>query len=203
MSFDGIDYSLNNVQMEKICDCGVFTYTELSKCNRLEELFTKNGREYSRVVICYLTRANYGHWCCLYKNKLNNKPQIGFFDSYGLKPDDELDWNIDEYFRKIAGEDYPHLTWLLYDYTLRTGSGINYNQFKFQSKDKIYESGQEKTVATCGRWVIVRLALKFLSDVEYRNIILDIFTKCKQQKIASTLDQMVVLLTNPALALVQ
>lgn len=178
----GVDYSLNNVQMEKICNCPVYTYTELATKKSLEALFEYNGKPNDKVVICFLTRANYGHWCCLYKNSYG----IGFFDSYGYKPDDELDWNIDEYFRVQAGEDYPHLTWLLYDYTLRTGQPINYNQYKFQSKDK--------NVATCGRWTIVRLSLKFLSDIEYR----DVISTCSQ-KTNLTPDMLVVALTNPAL----
>lgn len=152
---DSIGYSLNDKEMKDICDCKVITYTDLADYKNLDDLFRYNGRIGDSVVICFLTRANYGHWICLFKNA----DGINFFDSYGLKPDDELDWHLNEYFREEAKENYPHLTWLLY----HSGLPINYNQYKFQSKDK--------GVATCGRWCIVRLSVKKLNSDQYRDYI--------------------------------
>src|SRR6188768_1962094 len=103
------DISLSNQELMKLIDhkAKLITYTDLAKCNSIDQVL----EPYGACIILFLTREHYGHWCCLFKVKPDT---LEFFDPYGLKPDDELDFEIDPYFRKYAKEDYPHLTYLLY-----------------------------------------------------------------------------------------
>jgi hypothetical protein len=117
-------------------------YSQLQDYDDLDDVLGK----YGALVLLYETSRNFGHWVCVFK--VNNNT-IEHFDSYGLKPDDEIKF-IPEYFRKIAGADYPHLTALLYN----SGYKVIYNEYQLQEK----KSG----INTCGRWVATRL--------NYRNI---------------------------------
>lgn len=136
----------------------IITYTDLANISKLEDLFVHN----SFVIIIFFTRVNYGHWICLFLNKEG----VNFFDPYSLLPDQQLDWKIDDNFRREQNEDYPHLTFLLYDYSLRTGDPIVYNDYKFQKKGN--------SITTCGRHVIMRILLQGLSCDEYTNYILSL-----------------------------
>jgi hypothetical protein len=169
MQYSLSDKDICNVLSKNGIKHKLITYPELTKYKSLVELLYP----YNVVVICYLTRENYGHWVCLFTNKYG----INFFDSYGIIPDDELNWKIDENFRKISNEDYPHLIALMYN----SRFPIHYNQYQFQAKIP--------GIATCGRHVIARLCLKKLSTDEYK----DIIRKCCEN-LRITADQLVVLL---------
>ncbi len=150
----------NNDIVNFLADNGLkvnlFTYEDLSKFDNLEQLL----KPHNHTVILYQTRMNYGHWCCLWK--IGNI--IQFFDSYGYCPDDELDFNIPEYVRKNTGEDYPHLTWLLYDYAEKNPNvKVYYNEYQLQQKSP--------EIATCGRHVICRLLADKANVKEYKEYI--------------------------------
>jgi len=126
----------------------IITYPELIKFNNIEELLYP----YGRVIILYLQKENYGHWTCIfYQGK--GKKRIEHFDSYGYFPDDELNFAIDPYFRKVNNMEYPLLTLLLNEAYNRYD--MTFNQYKFQKK--------KKDISTCGRHCIVRL---WYSDIE-------------------------------------
>lgn len=161
--------------------CNLYTYPELAKFNDIRELLSP----YDHTVILYLTKKNYGHWCCIFKCKVTtlnetvdhdksewpivksetHEEVINFFDSYGGQPDCELNWDIPEYIRTYASEDYPHLTWLLYNSKNDDGSPLNvhYNEYTFQDKMPY--------IATCGRHVITRLLLDKFTSYQYKNFI--------------------------------
>ena len=80
----------------------LLTYTELQKYNNIDQVLGP----YSALVLLYETSKNFGHWVCVFKV---NENTIEHFDSYGLKPDDELKF-IPEYFREVNYEEIPHLT---------------------------------------------------------------------------------------------
>lgn len=122
--------------------CRVVLYPELNNINSVDELIGNN----TAVIILYLTRDNYGHWCCLFKYPFSDN--IEFFDSYGYVPDDELDFATEEFLneKKI---NYPLLTQLLYDYEKINPKSIIYNEYQFQAKDN--------NISTCGRHVAIRL----------------------------------------------
>lgn len=164
------DSDIHDILKKNNVQASIITYTQLAKMDTLKDILGPH----QATVICYLTKKNYGHWCCLFQNQEG----VQFFDPYGLKPDEELDWDINEYFRKEAGEDYPHLTYLLY----KSNLPIHYNQYDFQK--------QKKGVATCGRHTIVRLVFRVLSAEQYDELISEL---CKSYKLDP--DQLVTLLT--------
>jgi len=129
----------------------IMTYADLRKYNNIDDLFKKHDN----VVILYETSQGFGHWVALYKAR---KGVITFFDSYGMKPDDELKF-IPKNFRKENDTNYPLLTYLLY----KSGYKVEYNQHKLQ-KDL-------SDVSTCGRHVIIRLQNKKIPVDQYAKIL--------------------------------
>lgn len=165
-----ISDSLSNVEMKDFLDkhnkqANIYTYEELSRFNHLDELL----KPHDRCVILYETSTEpiYGHWCCLFKNAIPGMDGqiINFFDSYGYKPDSELNWkSIPEYVRKVSGEDHTHLLYLLNKYLEQYPDiEIYYNPYDFQEK--------KKGVSTCGRHVLSRLLLQNLDTDQYKHFI--------------------------------
>lgn len=131
----------------------LYTYPELVKYNDIDKILGKH----KACIILYLTKANYGHWVCLFKQ---NKDTLCFFDSYALMPDDELKF-VPMNFRKYNNELYPHLTYLMY----KSGYKVDYNNHRLQSK--------KRDTATCGRWVGARLAFRYLNNDEFAELFND------------------------------
>lgn len=144
--------------------CNLLTYTELANYNNLNDALG----EYKTLVILYMTKNNYGHWCCLF---LRDDNILEFFDSYGIFIDDELEFIPDNY-RIVSNQSYPHLTYLIYNSQYKN---VEYNQYKLQK--------MTPEINTCGRWVVVRIMLKRLSLDEFA------------QKFKNNGDEMVVQLT--------
>ena len=101
------------------------------------------------LVILYTTAPNFGHWTLLH-NVLDERgrPTIEFFDSYGMKPDDELRFISPEY-RQETAQTKKELVRLLFGTGL---SNISYNEYSFQAPT--HPDGTP--VNTCGRWIILR-----------------------------------------------
>jgi hypothetical protein len=112
------------------------------------------------IVLCYLTKKNYGHWTCMF---IDSAGVINFFDPYGLKPDDELKWKFPATFKKLSHEDYAYLTELLYELCKMKNYKIEYNDADFQS--------HKSDITTCGRHCIVRLCFSNLSADKYTSLI--------------------------------
>lgn len=127
----------------------VIKYNELKNYSSIDDLL----KPYGECIILYETHVNNGHWVCVFKR--GNK--ISFFDSLGLKPDDQFH-SISIKFRKDNGIRKPYLTYLLTD----TPYEVEYNPYKLQVMDEF--------IATCGRWVVLRLKLKDLSPSEFANL---------------------------------
>lgn len=128
------------------------TYSQLTKVNNIDQIFGK----YNACVILYLTKKNYGHWCCIIKRG----NVIEFFDPYGLKPDEALNFDINPYFREVSNQIFPHLTYLLF----KSHKIIEYNDYQFQKF--------KKDIKTCGRHVAVRLLFKNMPLEIYKKFIL-------------------------------
>ena len=146
--------SLSNEEMMKLVNnrANLVQYPELSKYNNIDQLL----QPYGACIILYLTRKNYGHWTCVFKVDNNT---IEHFDPYGLYIDEELNFNMDPYFRKVSGQDFPHLSFLLYN----SPYNLSFNQYKFQQKIK--------DVSTCGRHTGMRLILRNLNLNDYKKLI--------------------------------
>ncbi len=149
--------SLSNKEIAKLLNnkCKIVTYPELSKVHSIDELFNP----YGCFILLYLTKDNYGHWCAVIKHD----DKIEFFDPYGgnSEPDTELKV-IPEHFRQRSGQDYPHLTALLYE----SGYPIEYNHIKFQKHDK--------GTNTCGRHCAIRCSLKHMDLNHYHQYMNDL-----------------------------
>lgn len=146
--------SLSNQEMIKLVNgkANLIQYPQLKNATSIDDILYP----YGACIILYLTRKNYGHWTCIFKV---NNDTIEHFDPYGLYIDDELNFNMDPYFRKISNEDKPHLSYLLYNSPYK----LSFNQYQFQKR--------LKEVATCGRHVAMRLILRHLSLDDYKNLI--------------------------------
>lgn len=166
--------SLSNHDISKLLhgQTNIFTYPQLSNFNNIEEVL----EPYNCCVILYMTKKNYGHWCCL----TQHKDRISFFDPYGGQnlPDEELK-NIPEHFRRESGQDFPHLSYLLYN----SGYPIEYNNYKFQK--------HKQDTNTCGRHCINRIRNRHLNIDQYYEMM-----KGEANRLGIDYDQLVTLNTS-------
>ena len=146
-----MNYSLSNIEIKKALHIPVISY------RRLASSILKPGKG---VVILFETRPNVGHWTLLF----DRGNSIEFFDSYGLKPDQELR-KIDKSYRIESNQLYPKLLTLLSE----SGRKIEYSPYKLQ---RIGAS-----VNTCGRWVVIRYLNKNLTIDEFHKSIMNLARK--------------------------
>ena len=122
----------------------IIKYHDLAQYASLDELLP-DSPDYK--IILTESKRNEGHWCCL----LRYGKDVEWFDSYGVKPDGELNF-ISKAVKKMLGEDKHYLTRLLN--TKMPDQNVIYNKKKLQ----VLEDG----INTCGRWTIYRiLMMKF------------------------------------------
>ena len=130
----------------------IMTYEELHKVRHIDELFQSGN---VAVTILYQTQTQTeGHWVALIKK---GPTSLYFFDSYGLKVDDELQYSAFN-LRLHNGVATPHLTTLIHqaNYTLTQ----NTHRYQRWFKD----------VNSCGRWVAVRVLYHNLSDEQFKQL---------------------------------
>lgn len=129
----------------------ILTYPELAEYKNIYDVLSPNNS----FILLYMTGKRYGHWCCV----IEHNDRIEFFDPYGdALPDDEFKY-IDNNFRKISSQYYPHLTYLLY----KSKKPIEYNNYNFQKKNN--------NIKTCGRHCVFRIANKKLLLDEYKKML--------------------------------
>lgn len=148
-----ISKSLSNYEISMLLNkkVNIVTYPELINYKTLDELLGPN----EAVIILYETKKRSGHWTLLFKLDDNT---VEHFDSYGIVPDDELEF-IKESYRNISNQDIPYLSQLLYN----SKYNIEYNEFPLQEK--------RKNINTCGRHVVVRLLYRDHDIYEYVNML--------------------------------
>ena len=136
--------------MEKILNKkpNIKLYKELKNYNDIDKVLGKDGY----VILNYETRTHYGHWVLVFKL---DDDTIEHFDSYGLKPDDELNF-IPPLFKIVNGTVEPYLSYLIY----HSKYNVEYNQYKFQQ--------MKKGINTCGRHVLFRLLNRDKNIEEYK-----------------------------------
>lgn len=136
------DVSLSNFELMDLVNnqSNLITYDKLANVNSIDQILNP----YGACIILFLTKENYGHWCCLFK--INDK-LLEFFDPYGYMPDEELQFS--------NGNKQPLLTKLL----LRSKYDISYNHYRFQK--------MKPDVKTCGRHVAIRLLCRDLNLDQY------------------------------------
>ena len=127
----------------------IMSYSDLQQFNNINDILGN----YKKCVILYQTSADFGHWCCIYE--IDNT--IYFFDSYGIIPDNQINFVPTE-LKKELYEDHRHLTKLLYN----SNKNIEYNQYQLQNKNI--------NINTCGRWCIIRLLYPKISIDNFNKI---------------------------------
>lgn len=146
--------SLSNYDITKLCgDINVVTYQNLYKYETLDDLLGKNNA----CVILYQTNKNYGHWVAIIKI---NDNLVEHFDSYGIFPDDELNF-VPDYLKKETNQDYRYMTRLLSESPYK----LSYNEYKLQNRSS--------KIATCGRWVSCRIIMRHLPLSKFIKIFKD------------------------------
>jgi hypothetical protein len=130
MGDDDIRYYLPNAKIIK--------YNELEKYNSIDELLPKQK---DFVFILYEDSPNKGHWTATTKHTTkDNKIVISYFDSYGGKVDNPLNWmpksvNIKLHQdKKLLSKLFNKCPYL-----------VNYNPIKYQSENKDHD------INSCGR----------------------------------------------------
>jgi hypothetical protein len=139
-------YPLNGFEIQKLNpDAKIITYDQLDKIFNIDELFNNTNK----IIILYLlTSKSSGHWVTLFRNEFG----INFFDSYGHKPDYQIDCLTDAQLKDFNEKKSRLLTLLNRDCDY-----IYYNDFRLQGKDTM----------TCGCFVSHRLNNAELSDENY------------------------------------
>jgi hypothetical protein len=136
------NYDLSGEDIMRMCKnkVKIISYEEMENYKTIDDVFDNNDA----TIILYETKKNFGHWVLL----LKEGNELEFFDSYGLKPDEELKYD-NGYNAKIHnGVLVPHLTRLLNSSTYK----LNYNKKRLQ---KLL-----KDMNTCGRWCVSRVLLR-------------------------------------------
>ena len=116
----------------------ILKYSDIEDYKDIDELLP--GIRNFKIILLEST-YNSGHWVCILK--YNNT--IEYFNSYGVKPSKELDYNT-ELVNKQLDQDTKYLNILLNGAINKYN--IIYNKRKFQQVDP--------KIATCGNWCIIR-----------------------------------------------
>jgi hypothetical protein len=137
--------AFSNEDICKLCEgeVHIVTYPQLAFMNNIRQLLGKH----KAAIILYMTRQRFGHWVAIFEVP-GHPDTIEFFDSYSMKPDDELDM-IPDHFRVVSGQSIPHLTRLL---NTSKYKNILYNDIRLQKR--------KDDTATCGRWAGIRVSMK-------------------------------------------
>lgn len=135
-------YALYDTDIKKIMGgrVNIIPYYELKHYSSIDHLTAP----YGQVVILYMTSHNSGHYTCI----INHNDRIEFFDSYSNKPDHEFDDIQKDKIKKHNYSGYPYLLKLL----KKSNKTIEFNHHQLQKDGN--------GVATCGRWVVLRMLLK-------------------------------------------
>lgn len=171
-----VDVLLDGNQLLKLAgnDAIIKSYPELYNYDSVEDLFSGG---INKIIILYLNEKDgnsmSGHWCLLTKYK----NIVDFFDPYGLMPDSEIDWNSKEDRIKL-NQNKRYLTKLLYNYDGK----VNYNEMRFQKKDK--------NINTCGRHTGLRAHFYKIPLTKYQNM----FKKMREK--GFDLDRLAVYISN-------
>jgi hypothetical protein len=144
--------AFSNEDIERLCEgeINIHTYPELAMMSSLDQLLNSKVK-CDAAIILYMSKPAFGHWVCIFKTP-GDPETIEFFDSYGYSPDDELKM-INESYREQSNQDSAYLSALIMD-ALQDGyiKQVIYNKTKLQNDNT--------SIATCGRWAGLRIAMK-------------------------------------------
>jgi hypothetical protein len=139
--------SFSDSDIRRLCDnrVNVIEYEQLQHMRSIDEALGP----YGAFILLYETSRNYGHWVAVILHEGRDGGILEHFDSYALKPDQELNFTPHN-LRRELGQDLPHLTALMYN----SPYNVIYNKVKLQK----FDNG----LNTCGRWCAMRVVLRDL-----------------------------------------
>lgn len=140
ISDDDIEKYLDKEGHQKI-----IKYSDIKNYRGIDDLLPKFN-DYRIILI--ESEINSGHWIVILKYKINKKPVIEMFNSYGMKPGADLNF-ISRAMNVMLGQTKNDLDNLLT--SAEDKYEIIYNKKRFQST--------KKGVNTCGRWCILRIIM--------------------------------------------
>jgi hypothetical protein len=163
---DDISYALSNFDIMDFFNdkINIVCYKDIHKFNSIDELLGK----YNRCIILYeSTKGN--HWACI----LKPYDYILYFDSYGIKPENEFRFIAPKYRKEQQEGD---LIKLLVNQPLK----IHFSQYRLQKL--------KKGINTCGKWCSV-ISKLMINEDEFNDIIKDLRMtfKLKNDEIISLL----------------
>jgi hypothetical protein len=124
----------------------IIKYSDLANYQSIYQLLPKKN---DFCIILTEMKENEGHWCSLLRYPYKGKDCIEWFDSYGVRPDGELDY-IPSFVKKMLGENTHYLSGLIQTIDPSTTDFV-YNKSKLQAL--------QDGINTCGRWVICRILM--------------------------------------------
>lgn len=133
----------------------VITYDQIMNASNIDNLFSSSNC----IVIFYPLNENqtFGHYTALIRHVPN---KIYFFDPYGYKIDDIKRFSANKGSKnRYPNEKNNSLVKLL----LNSNYDIDFSHHKLQSK--------KSSVATCGRWCVLRCIKEELTNDEFNNYI--------------------------------
>ena len=147
-------FSLGTDDILRIADnkTNIIAYEDLEQVSNLDEIL----EPYDSIVILYQTALNFGHWVCLLKT---GEKTLEFYDSYGLKPDQELNMSNEFHLRTHNGVITPHLTALM-----KAGNwSYTYNKERLQKR--------LEDVNTCGRYSALRVRFRDITMKKFNKLL--------------------------------
>lgn len=146
-----INYSLTNSDLSELIDTNIYILNDLKRFNNIDDVLGPDGSAY---ILIETDGENQGHWLLLFKKGKT----IEFFDSFGIKPDEQKFFVEDE---QLDRNNYLSMLLKKSPYT------ITYNHYKFQELD----------ATTCGRWISMRLYLKDYTLRQFKDLIVKLTKK--------------------------
>ena len=122
----------------------IIKYSDLDEIKDINELLPQDGYK----IILIESIKNTGHWVVL----IRNNDSLIFFDSYGIYPDDELNF-VSRLQNKLLGNKYSTIRNLMKSSELK----LFYSKTKYQK--------ERPNINTCGRWCCV--AINMLHQLKY------------------------------------
>lgn len=146
-----INKSLSATEVLNLLDnkANFVQYSDIHKIPTIEQLLGPH----KKCVLLYQTSRNYGHYVAIWQHN----DIIFFSDSYGSKPDDQLNF-VPHDLKTELNSNHNYLIRLMYN----SGKKVEFNQYQLQSR--------EPDVSTCGRWTVNRLRFPEISIDEYHKI---------------------------------
>lgn len=167
-------------QLEKFFGPGfnkdIIKYSDIEDYKTIDQLLP--GKRNFKIILLE-SSFNSGHWVCV----LKYGDTIEYFNSYGVQPSKELDYNT-ELVNKQLDQDVKYLN-ILFNKALNKYN-IVYNKRKFQKVSP--------EIATCGNWCIIRGIMFKEADMDLYQFIS--FIDEAERKFKLNGDQLVTLLVN-------